>query len=162
MVPGRVVVLGLEADVSCEEKCKSCGERAVKLRLEWNDNFWDVLEFQSFGRFRTGRNLDLWNSVCVVFCQLSRALHEFSCLLHDMSMGFMRRNHCDLFCSFVKGCACIGSWIWIEFAVCHKFALFLFLSETLKFGRSHITCQDVRHASWGSSEWSLSEVWFIC
>ena len=72
-----------------------------------------------------------------------------------MSMGFMRRNHCDLFCSFVKGCACIGSWIWIEFAVCHKFALFLFLSETLKFGRSHITCQDVRHASWGSSECDL-------
>ena len=32
--PGRVVVLGLEADDSCEEKCKSCGERAVKLRLE--------------------------------------------------------------------------------------------------------------------------------
>ena len=24
----------------------------------------------------------------------------------------------------MKGCACIGSWIWIEFAVCHKFALF--------------------------------------
>ena len=41
--------------------------------------------------------------------------------------GFHTRgNHCDLFCSFVKGCACIGSWIWIEFAVCHKFALFLF------------------------------------
>ena len=34
MVPGRVVVLDLEADDSCEEKCKSCGERAVKLRLE--------------------------------------------------------------------------------------------------------------------------------
>ena len=32
----------------------------------------------------------------------------------------------------MKGCACIGSWIWIEFAVCHKFALFLFLSETLE------------------------------
>ena len=29
------------------------------------------------------------------------------------------------------------------------------LSETLKFGRSHITCQDVRHASWGSSECDL-------
>ena len=41
-------------------------------------------------------------------------------------MGFMRRNHCDLFCSFVKSCACIGSWMWIKFAVCHKFALFLF------------------------------------
>ena len=86
----------------------------------------------------------------MVFCQLSRALHEFSFLLHDMSMGFIRAETTgDLFCSFVKSCACIGSWIWIEFAVCHKFALFLFLSGTLKFGRSHITCQDVRHASWG-------------
>ena len=89
----------------------------------------------------------------MILCQLSRALHEFSFLLHDMSMGFMRRNHCDLFCSFVKSCACIGSWIWIEFAVRHKFALFL--SETLEFGRSHITCQDVRHASWGSIECDL-------
>ena len=34
MVPGRVVVLGLEADDSCEEKYKSGDERAVKLRLE--------------------------------------------------------------------------------------------------------------------------------
>ena len=25
----------------------------------------------------------------------------------------------------MKGCACIGSWIWIEFAICYKF-----LSET--------------------------------
>ena len=32
---------------------------------------------------------------------------------------------------------------------------YFFLSETLKFGRSHITCQDVRHASWGSSECDL-------
>ena len=90
MVPGRVVVLGLEADDSCEEKCKSGDERAVKLRLEWNDNFGMSWNFRVFGRFRTGRNLDLWNSVCVVFCQLSRALHEFSFLLHDMSMGFIR------------------------------------------------------------------------
>ena len=34
MAPGRVVVLDLEADDSCGEKGKSCGERAVKLRLE--------------------------------------------------------------------------------------------------------------------------------
>ena len=33
-----MVVLGLEADDSCEEKCKSCDERAVKLRFEWNNN----------------------------------------------------------------------------------------------------------------------------
>ena len=83
---------------------------------------------------------------------------SFHFFLHDMSMGFMRRNHCDLFCSLVKGCACIGSWMWIKFAVCHKFALFL--SETLKFGRSHITCQDVRHASWGSS--SECDLWRKC
>ena len=55
----------------------------------------------------------------------------FSFLLHDTTTwhvyGFhVHGNHCDLFCSFVKGCACIDSWIWIEFAVCHKFALFLF------------------------------------
>ena len=34
-----MVVLGLEADDSCEEKCKSCDKRAVKLGLEWNNNF---------------------------------------------------------------------------------------------------------------------------
>ena len=68
----------------------------------------------------------------------------------------MHGNHGDLFCSFVKGCACIGSWIWIEFAVFQKFVLFCFcLRQTLKFGRSHITCQDVRHASWGNSECDL-------
>ena len=77
MVPGRVVVLGLEADDSCEEKCKSCGERAVKLRLEWNDNFgmsWSFRVLDDFGLDGT------WT--CRIqfgyFCQLSRALHEFS------------------------------------------------------------------------------------
>ena len=57
MVPGRVVVLGLEADDSCEEKCKSCGEIAVKLRLEWNDNlgclgiseFWTISDWTELG-----------------------------------------------------------------------------------------------------------------
>ena len=95
----------------------------AEIGVKWQ--FWDVLELQSFGRFRTGRNLDLWNSVWVVFCQLSRVLHEFSFLLHDMSMGFMRRNHCDLFCSFVKGCACIGSWMWV-LHVCVGLYYFLF------------------------------------
>ena len=32
---------------------------------------------------------------------------------------------------------------------------FCFWSETLEFDRSHITCQDVRHASWGSIECDL-------
>ena len=38
---------------------------------------------------------------------MSFALVSF--LLHDMSMGFVRRNHCDLFFSHVKGCAWIDS-----------------------------------------------------
>ena len=73
-----------------------------------------------------------WTEIGLVELSLSGFLSAvmsfalFSFFLHDMSMGFMRRNHCDLFCSFVKGCACIGSWIWIEFAVCHKFVLCLF------------------------------------
>ena len=53
MVPGRVVVLGLEAADSCEEKCKSCDERAVKLRLEWNNSFemsiWNFRVLDDFG-----------------------------------------------------------------------------------------------------------------
>ena len=47
----------------------------------------------------------------------------FSFFLHDMSMGFVRRNHCDLFCSHVKSCACIDSWVWVSFACCHRSAL---------------------------------------
>ena len=45
----------------------------------------------------------------------------------------------------------------VGFGLSLRFAtsLHYFLSETLKFGRSHITCQDVRHASWGSSECDL-------
>ena len=72
-----------------------------------------------------------WTELGLVELSLSRfvSCHEL-CMsfhfLHDMSMGFMRRNHCDLFCSLVKGCACIDSWMWIKFSVCHKFALFLF------------------------------------
>ena len=42
-------------------------------------------------------------------------------------------------------------WVCCLPQVCTIFVL----SETLKFGRSHITCQDVRHASWGSSECDL-------
>ena len=107
--------------------------------MSWNFRVLD--DFGLDGTWTCGTQF-VWFSVsCHKLCM------SFHFLLHDMSMGFMRRNHCDLFCSFVKSCACIGSWIWIEFAVCHKFALFL--SETLEFGRSHITYQDVRHASWG-------------
>ena len=106
--------------------------------------FWTISDWTELGL------VELSLSSFVSCHELCMSFHFF---LHDMSMGFMRRNHCDLFCSFVKSCACIGSWIWIEFAVCHKFALFL--SETLEFGRSHITYQDVRHASWGSIECDL-------
>ena len=100
---------------------KSC---QAEIGVKWQ--FWDVLELQRVGRFRTGRNLDLWNSVWVGFLSAVMSFALFSFFLHDMSMGFMRRNHCDLFCSLVKGCACIDSWMWIKFSVCHKFALFLF------------------------------------
>ena len=89
------------------------------------------------------------------WCQLSWVLHWFSFCLHDMSMGFVRRNHCDLFCSHVKGCACIDSWLRVNFACWYRSVLFWFLSETLKFGWLHITCQDVRHASWGNIECDL-------
>ena len=58
--------------------------------------FWTISDWTELG---------LVELSCVIFCQLSRVLHEFSFLLHDMSMGFVRRNHCDLFCSFVKSCA---------------------------------------------------------
>ena len=64
VVPGRVVLLGLEAADSCEEKCKSCDERAVKLRLEWNNNFEMSWNLRVLDDFRTGldwtrQNLDL-------------------------------------------------------------------------------------------------------
>ena len=47
----------------------------------------------------------------------------------------------------------VGSGLSLRFATSLHY--FWFLSETLKFGRSHITCQDVRHASWGSIECDL-------
>ena len=45
----------------------------------------------------------------------------------------------------------VGSGLSLRFTT----SLHHFVSETLKFGRSHITCQDVRHASWGSIECDL-------
>ena len=56
MVPSRVVMLDLEADNSCEAKSKSCSERAVKLRLEWEYNFgmsWNFRVLDDFGLDRT-------------------------------------------------------------------------------------------------------------
>ena len=78
---------------------------------------------QSFGRFRTGQNLDLWDRVWAVF---DVSCYEFCTVfifLHDMSMGFMRKNHCDLFCSHVKSCACIDGWVWVSLACFHRSAL---------------------------------------
>ena len=45
----------------------------------------------------------------------------------------------------------------VGFGLSLRFAtsLHYFWAETLEFGRSHITCQDVRHASWGSIECGL-------
>ena len=43
----------------------------------------------------------------------------------------------------------------VSFCSWPQVCIIFVLSETLKFGRSHITCQDVRHASWGSSECDL-------
>ena len=100
---------------------KSC---QAEIGVKWQ--FWDVLEFQSFGRFRTGQNLDLWNSVWVVLSAVTSFAWVFIFAAWHVYGFHTRGNHCDLFCSFVKGCAWIGSWIWIEFAVCHKFALFCF------------------------------------
>ena len=46
--------------------------------------FWTISDWTELGL------VELSVSGFVVFCQLSRALHEFSFLLHDMSMGFIR------------------------------------------------------------------------
>ena len=74
MVPGRVVLLGLEAADSCEEKCKSCDERAVKLRLEWNNNlrclgiseFWTISDWTEFELVRP--SLISFDVSCHEFC----------------------------------------------------------------------------------------------
>ena len=47
MVPGRVVVLGLEADDSCEEKCKSCGE--IALGCLGISEFWTISDWTELG-----------------------------------------------------------------------------------------------------------------
>ena len=88
-----MVVLGLEADDSCEEKCKSCDKRAVKLGLEWNNNFemsWNFVGtlivnlenfrvLDDFGLDWTGQNLDLWDRARAVLMSavMSFALFSF-------------------------------------------------------------------------------------
>ena len=141
-----------------------CRERAVKLRLEW------ICSFEMSWKFLLARLLSFWGNFRVLDdfgldriwtceieferfgCQLSWVLHCFHFWLHDTSMGFIRGNHCDLFCSCVTGCACIGSWMWMDFCKLPQVGIISFLSETLKCSWLHIACQDVRHASWGNSE----------
>ena len=55
--------------------------------------FWTISDWTELGLVE----LSLSGFLSAV---MSFALFSF---LHDMSMGFMRRNHCDLFCSLVKG-----------------------------------------------------------
>ena len=99
-------------------------QRAVELQLEWIRNFemswkffltrslsilevsefWTISDWTEFGLVRPSLSSFLMSAV------MSFALVSF--FLHDMSMGFKRAgNHCDLFCSHVKGCACIDSWL---------------------------------------------------
>ena len=153
MVPGRVVVLGLEADDSCEEKCKSCGERAVKLRLEWTDNFGMSWSFEFW-------TISDWTELGLVELSVSSFV---SC--HEFCMSF---HFCCMTCLWVS-----YAWkpLWSVLQFCEELCMhwqldldwvcglpqvcIIFWSETLEFGRSHITCQDVRHASWGSIECDL-------
>ena len=57
MVPGRVVALArLGSRRHLRGECKSCDERAVKLRLEWNNSFemsWNFRVLDEFGLDRT-------------------------------------------------------------------------------------------------------------
>ena len=102
--PNRVVVLGLEADDSCEERCKSCDERAVKLRLEWNSNFemsgkflvahsLTIWKFQCCGRFRTGLDLERTEFGLV---RPSLSIFDVSC--HEFCTGF---HFCCMTCLWV-------------------------------------------------------------
>ena len=67
--PSRVVYL--EAADSCEEKCKSCDERAVKLRLEWNNSFGMSCGISEFWTISDWTELRLVELSLSSFCQLS-------------------------------------------------------------------------------------------
>ena len=113
--------------------------------MSWNFRVLD--DFGLDGTWTCGTQF-VWFSVsCHELCM------SFSFLLHDMSMGFIRAETtviCFAVLRRVVHALAVGSGLSLRFATSLHY--FLFLSETLKFGRSHITCQDVRHASWGSSE----------
>ena len=90
-----------------------------------------IRKFQSCGQFRTGldlngQNLDLWDRVWSVsrLAVMSFALVFIFAAWHVY--GFHTRgNHCDLFCSHVKGCAWTDS-LDVSFACLHRSALFTF------------------------------------
>ena len=111
-----------KGDQQLQKKAQNAVQRAVELKLEW------ICSFEMSWKFLFARSLSVlgisefwtisdWTEFGLVKPSLISS--DFSCrefytvfiFLHDMSMGFMRRNHCDLFCSHVKGCACIDSWV---------------------------------------------------
>ena len=59
--------------------------------------FWTISDWTELGLVEL--------SLCDFLSAVTSFCMSFHFLLHDMSMGFVRRNHCDLFCSFVKSCA---------------------------------------------------------
>ena len=117
-------------------------------------SFRNFRVLDDFGRDWTRQNLDLWDRVWAVSMSAVMSFALVFILLHDMSMGFVRTNHGDLFCSHVKsvhGLTVGCEWVLHVCIGLHHFVL----SDTLKFGWSHITCQDVRHASWGNKKCDL-------
>ena len=108
--------------------------------------FWTISDWTEFRLLRPS-----WNSL--MSAAMSFALFSFLSAWHVYGF-YTRGNHCDLFCSHVKGCACIDSWMWV-FCMFASVCIISFLSETWKCDWLHITCQDVRHASWGNSECGL-------
>ena len=132
MVPGRVVVLGLEADVSFEEKCKSGDERAVKLRLEWNDNFgmsWNFRVLDDFGLDGTwtcGTQFEWFSVSCHELCM---SFHF--CCMTCLWVLYARETTVICFAVLwrVVHALAVGSGLSLQFAT----GLYYFvLSETLE------------------------------
>ena len=113
--------------------------------------FWTS---QSFGRFRTGQNLDLWDRVEQF---LMSAVMSFALL------SFFARHVYGFYAqkplwSVLQSCEelCMHWQLGVsEFCMLPSVCTISFLSETSKCKWPHITCQDVRHASWGNSECDL-------
>ena len=90
-------------------------------------SFRNFRVLDDFGRDWTRQNLDLWDRVWAVSMSAVMSFALVFILLDDMSMGFVRTNHGDLFCSHVKSCAWIDSWLWVSFACLHRSASFCFV-----------------------------------